>query len=140
VSHLNLHDSCFLILNLKSTFLIIFSCAHILSHVFIYIDNRRSLDWQPNLQDLLVHTTLNQTSQITVTHWLVSSVKLLLTLEITWPTTSCESSNFLAWLLNSTVEGRSYFTTDGQSVSMSWYRAPLWDLRPDITSCRNVAV
>jgi hypothetical protein len=25
-----------------------------------------------------------------------------------------------------------------QSVSMSWYRAPLWDLRPDITSCRNV--
>jgi hypothetical protein len=25
-------------------------------------------------------------------------------------------------------------------VSMSWYRAPLWDLRPDITSCPNVAV
>jgi hypothetical protein len=23
---------------------------------------------------------------------------------------------------------------------MSWYRAPLWDLRPDITSCHNVAV
>jgi hypothetical protein len=23
---------------------------------------------------------------------------------------------------------------------MSWYRAPLWDLRPDITSCRNVPV
>jgi hypothetical protein len=21
---------------------------------------------------------------------------------------------------------------------MSWYQAPLWDLRPDITSCRNV--
>jgi hypothetical protein len=33
-----------------------------------------------------------------------------------------------------------YFTTDGQSVSMSWYRAALWDLRPDITSCQNVAV
>jgi hypothetical protein len=29
---------------------------------------------------------------------------------------------------------------DWLSVSMSWYRAPLWDLRPDITSCRNVAV
>jgi hypothetical protein len=26
------------------------------------------------------------------------------------------------------------------SVSMSWYRATLWDLRPDITSCRNVAI
>jgi hypothetical protein len=23
---------------------------------------------------------------------------------------------------------RSYFTTNGQSVSMSWYQAPLWDL------------
>jgi hypothetical protein len=32
-----------------------------------------------------------------------------------------------------------YFTTDGQSVSMSWYRAPLLDLRPDITSCRKDA-
>jgi hypothetical protein len=30
--------------------------------------------------------------------------------------------------------------TVGRSVSMSWYRAPLWDLRPDITSYRNVAV
>jgi hypothetical protein len=29
---------------------------------------------------------------------------------------------------------------DWRLVSMSWYRAPLWDLRPDITSCRNVAV
>jgi hypothetical protein len=34
----------------------------------------------------------------------------------------------------------SYFTTDSQSVSMSWYRAPLRDLRPDITSCRSVEV
>jgi hypothetical protein len=27
-----------------------------------------------------------------------------------------------------------------QSANMSWYRVPLWDLRPDIISCRNVAV
>jgi D-serine deaminase-like pyridoxal phosphate-dependent protein len=38
------------------------------------------------------------------------------------------------------VQGRSYFTTDSQSVSMSWYRAPLCDLRKDITFCRKVAV
>jgi hypothetical protein len=43
-------------------------------------------------------------------------------------------------LLSEISEGRSYFRTDGQSVSMSWYRAPLWHLQPDITSCRNVAV
>jgi hypothetical protein len=30
--------------------------------------------------------------------------------------------------------------TVSQSVSMSWHRAHLWDLRPDITSCPNVAV
>jgi hypothetical protein len=30
--------------------------------------------------------------------------------------------------------------TVSQSVSMSWYRVPLWDLRPGIISCRNVAV
>jgi hypothetical protein len=32
---------------------------------------------------------------------------------------------------------------DSRSVSqsvMSRYRAPLWDLRPDITSCRNIAL
>jgi hypothetical protein len=34
----------------------------------------------------------------------------------------------------------SYFTTDSQSVNMSWYRVPFWDLRPDIISCRHVAV
>jgi hypothetical protein len=40
---------------------------------------------------------------------------------------------------------RSYFTTDGQSVSQSVSQyvlvsSPLWDLWPDITSCRKVAV
>jgi hypothetical protein len=44
----------------------------------------------------------------------------------------------------------SYFKTDSQlkpkllydwqSVSMFWYRSPLWDLRPDIIFCQNVAV
>jgi hypothetical protein len=29
---------------------------------------------------------------------------------------------------------------DWRSVSMSWYRVPLWDLRPDITYWRNAAV
>jgi hypothetical protein len=31
-------------------------------------------------------------------------------------------------------EVRSHFTTDGQSVIKSWYRAPVWNLQPDITS------
>jgi hypothetical protein len=50
---------------------------------------------------------------------------------------NCASPSYSA----TSIEVRSYFTTDGRSVSMSWYRAPLWDLQPDIiTSCWNVAV
>jgi small ligand-binding sensory domain FIST len=30
--------------------------------------------------------------------------------------------------------------TVSQSVTMSWCQAPLWDLRPNITSCRYVSV
>jgi hypothetical protein len=44
------------------------------------------------------------------------------------------------WRVQSNARSRSYFTTASQSVSMSWYLAPLWDMRPDITSCRSVAV
>jgi hypothetical protein len=29
-------------------------------------------------------------------------------------------------------ESESYVTTDGQSASMSWNKAPIWVLRPDI--------
>jgi hypothetical protein len=36
--------------------------------------------------------------------------------------------------------GTSKLLYDWKSASQSWYRAPLWDLRPDITSCRNVTV
>jgi hypothetical protein len=44
-----------------------------------------------------------------------------------------EASCWLNWTLS-----RNYFTSDSQSANMSWYRVPLWDLRPDIISCRNV--
>jgi hypothetical protein len=43
-------------------------------------------------------------------------------------------------LTSSRSRSGSYFTTDSQSVSMSWHLVPLWGLRPDIISCRNVAV
>jgi hypothetical protein len=44
------------------------------------------------------------------------------------------------WPIDNRGGNKSYFTTDSVSQSMSWYRAPLWDLRPDIISCRTVAV
>jgi hypothetical protein len=40
-------------------------------------------------------------------------------------------------LTNSVCLSLSYVTTDGQSASLSWYKAPIWGLRPDIFSVRN---
>jgi hypothetical protein len=36
-------------------------------------------------------------------------------------------------------ESESYVTTDGQSASLSWNKAPIWGLRPDLYYCQNVA-
>jgi hypothetical protein len=38
-----------------------------------------------------------------------------------------------------TAESESYVTTDGQSASLSWNKAPIWCLRPDLYYCRTVA-
>jgi hypothetical protein len=42
--------------------------------------------------------------------------------------------NFLNW-----VWRESYVTTDFQSASLSWNKAPIWDLRPDLYYCQTVA-
>jgi hypothetical protein len=38
------------------------------------------------------------------------------------------------------TESESYVTTDSQSASLSWNRAPIWGLQPDINYCLRVAV
>jgi hypothetical protein len=37
------------------------------------------------------------------------------------------------------AESDSYVTTDGQSASLSWNKAPIWGLRPDFYYCQTVA-
>jgi hypothetical protein len=37
------------------------------------------------------------------------------------------------------AESESYVTTDGQSASLSWNKAPIWGLRPDFYYCQTVA-
>jgi hypothetical protein len=32
----------------------------------------------------------------------------------------------------------SYITTDGQSASLSWIKAPIWGLQPDFYFCQTV--
>jgi hypothetical protein len=38
-----------------------------------------------------------------------------------------------------TLQSQSYITTDGQSASLSWNKAPIWGLRPDFFYCQTVA-
>jgi hypothetical protein len=40
---------------------------------------------------------------------------------------------------NSVSESESYVTTDGQPASLSWNKAPIWGLRPDLDYCLTVA-
>jgi hypothetical protein len=37
------------------------------------------------------------------------------------------------------IESEFYVMTDGQSVSLSWNKAPIWGLRPDFYYCQTVA-
>jgi hypothetical protein len=36
-------------------------------------------------------------------------------------------------------QSQSYATTDGQSASLSWNKAPVWGLRPDLYYSQTVA-
>jgi hypothetical protein len=58
-------------------------------------------------------------------------------------TTSDESvwriSDWSLNLSNSESESESYVTSDGQSASLSWNKAPIWGLRPDFYYCQSVA-
>jgi hypothetical protein len=37
------------------------------------------------------------------------------------------------------LQSQSYITTDGQPASLSWKKAPIWGLRPDLDYCLTVA-
>jgi hypothetical protein len=49
------------------------------------------------------------------------------------------SEESLTALNESASESEPYVTTDGQSASLSWNKAPIWDLRPDLYYCQSVA-
>jgi hypothetical protein len=75
-----------------------------------------------------------------VGHFFTSVVRWLTlhswTLNI-WNPLRINQSRMKAPLRLSRVE--SYVTTDGQSVSLSWNKAPIWGLRPDFWYCQTVA-
>jgi hypothetical protein len=46
---------------------------------------------------------------------------------------------FYCLLSTTESESESYVTTDGQSASLSWNKAPIWGLRPDLYYCQTVS-
>jgi hypothetical protein len=43
------------------------------------------------------------------------------------------------WAPSNLAESESYITTDGQSTSLSWNKAPVWGLGPNFYYCHTVA-
>jgi hypothetical protein len=52
-----------------------------------------------------------------------------------WISDSCLNLNLSNWVWVWVL----YYTADGQSVSLSWNKAPIWGLRPDFYYCQTVA-
>jgi hypothetical protein len=48
-------------------------------------------------------------------------------------------TRWLILLTTELIQSQSHVTTDGQSASLSWNKAPIWDLRPDFYYCQTVA-
>jgi hypothetical protein len=46
---------------------------------------------------------------------------------------------FLPTMFISQSQSQSYITTDGQPASLSWNKAPIWGLRPDLDYCLTIA-
>jgi hypothetical protein len=53
--------------------------------------------------------------------------------------TPTDFSSLIALIALPESESESYVTTDSQSASLSWYKAPVWGLRPDFYCRRTVA-
>jgi hypothetical protein len=67
--------------------------------------------------------------QIFFFNWTLAVIVLMLT------TSPKRRWDCLLWICS---QSQSYVTTDGQSASLSWCQAPIWDLKPDFF-CLTVA-
>jgi hypothetical protein len=52
---------------------------------------------------------------------------------------STTDSMMTVFRLTSASQSQNYITTDGQSASLSWNKAPVWGLRPDFYYCQITA-
>jgi hypothetical protein len=59
---------------------------------------------------------------------------------VTWTVVSLTTAKFKPLIFFTlTLSLESYITTDGESVTLSWNKAPIWGLRPDFYYCQTGA-
>jgi hypothetical protein len=58
---------------------------------------------------------------------------------VTWTVVCLTATKFKPLILLNWLEYESYITTDSQSPSLSWNKAPIWGLRPDFCFCQAAA-
>jgi hypothetical protein len=89
--------------------------------------------WWSDLLDALITITVNY--NISHIERLLNDVSLANALPIIshW----CLTLGLVSTLLE--FESESYVTTDGESASVSSYKAPIWGLRPDFYYCQTAA-
>jgi hypothetical protein len=58
--------------------------------------------------------------------------------ELDWLRTDSSLDLLSLWLYWLLLTVSSYIMTDGQSASLSWYKAPIWGLWPDFYYCQTI--
>jgi hypothetical protein len=118
-------------------------------------DYRWVLDWCLDLLESLIQCMAILHSSLLHTHVFTSCCSVVAS------SSGCSCLNYqlftamahndwtsaVLWLANSITRwptqlnwlNQSYVTTDGQSASLSWNKAPIWGLRPDLYYCQTVA-
>jgi hypothetical protein len=89
--------------------------------------------------DLIYWTSLLQLRLIIAAHTLNSFLITNLSLYFFWFSDWSLVSIFYYSVRLSASRVESYITTDGPSASLSWNKAPVWGLRPDIYFYQTVA-
>jgi hypothetical protein len=81
----------------------------------------------------------NVLSQLHTWNNVFSTSTLLLPSEFSSTDGFSAATEYLTRNFSTAYCSESYVTTDGQSASLSWNKAPIWSLRPDFYYCKTVA-
>jgi hypothetical protein len=100
------------------------------THKVFYVLTRRFLVTDPNnVLWLCPYRLANIPQQTHFSNWLIPRLAAI----------SHQPPSLLVRDWQTAARFESYVTTEGQSASLSWNKAPIWGLRPDLYYCQTVA-